>query len=338
MKMAKLIVIKGPPCAGKSTMVQKRLSDKDVVFDWDLVQRAITHLDIHDHNENAKHIIAGFRKIFINDSQTNKGFENFYLLTCNMTDSLNRQLENCDYDIEEVEATEEECLNRLEKDDSRPNKEIFKQRIHDYFEQHSSKEEVRKMSKETRVGNIIEVRSNDDNEMVIEGYALKFDTWSENLGGFKETISRRALENTDLSDVRCLVDHIPSQIIGRTKSGTLQLETDDVGLKYRCKLPNTTFARDLYENMRVGNINQCSFGFMLDDKGDEMRFDEQENIYKRTLTAIRKLTDVSVVTYPAYKDTDVKPALRSIESIKKEQRKKELELRLKKHSILNKIW
>lgn len=83
------------------------------------------------------------------------------------------------------------------------------------------------MGKETRVGNIIEVRSNDDNEMVIEGYALKFDTWSENLGGFKETISRRALENTDLSDVRCLVDHIPSQIIGRTKSGTLELETDD---------------------------------------------------------------------------------------------------------------
>ncbi|MCG5711020.1 HK97 family phage prohead protease [Staphylococcus aureus] len=147
------------------------------------------------------------------------------------------------------------------------------------------------MSKETRVGNIIEVRSNDNNEMVIEGYALKFDTWSENLGGFKETISRRALENTDLSDVRCLVDHIPSQIIGRTKSGTLELETDDVGLKYRCKLPK-----------------------------------------------IRELTDVSVVTYPAYKDTDVKPALRSIETVKKEQRKKELEIRLKKHSILNNIW
>ena len=69
-----------------------------------------------------------------------------------------------------------------------------------------------------------------------------------------------------------------------------------------------------------------------------MRFDEQENIYKRTLTAIRELTDVSVVTYPAYKDTDVKPALRSIETVKKEQRKKELEIRLKKHSILNNIW
>lgn len=187
-----------------------------------------------------------------------------------------------------------------------------------------------KMEKETRTGNIVEVRSNDDNDMFIEGYALKFDTWSENLGGFKETISKQALENTDLSDVRCLVDHLPSQIIGRTTAGTLDLTVDDVGLKYRCKLPNTTFARDLYENMRVGNINQCSFGFMLDSDGDEMRFDEKENIYKRTLKAIRELTDVSVVTYPAYKDTDVKPALRSIENFEHEKRKNEIRQRLEK--------
>lgn len=186
------------------------------------------------------------------------------------------------------------------------------------------------MEKETRTGNIVEVRSNDDNDMFIEGYALKFDTWSENLGGFKETISKQALENTDLSDVRCLVDHLPSQIIGRTTAGTLDLTIDDTGLKYRCKLPNTTFARDLYENMRVGNINQCSFGFMLDSDGDEMRFDEKEGIYKRTLKVIRELTDVSVVTYPAYKDTNVKPALRSIENFEHEKRKNEIRQRLEK--------
>ncbi|MCO4363428.1 HK97 family phage prohead protease, partial [Staphylococcus agnetis] len=52
---------------------------------------------------------------------------------------------------------------------------------------------------------------------------------------------------------------------------------------------------------------------------------------------IRELTDVSVVTYPAYKDTDVKPALRSIENIENEERKKTLELKLKKHSIKNKL-
>ncbi|WP_128382866.1 HK97 family phage prohead protease [Staphylococcus coagulans] len=186
------------------------------------------------------------------------------------------------------------------------------------------------MEKETRAGNITEVRSNDDNDMFIEGYALKFDTWSENLGGFKETISKEALQNTDLSDVRCLVDHLPSQIIGRTTAGTLDLTVDNIGLKYRCQLPNTTFARDLYENMRVGNINQCSFGFMLDEKGDDMRFDEKEGIYKRTLKAIRELTDVSVVTYPAYKDTDVKPALRSIENFKHEKLKNEIRQRIEK--------
>lgn len=116
----------------------------------------------------------------------------------------------------------------------------------------------------------------------------------------------------------------------KEKAGTLDLTVDDTGLKYRCKLPNTTFARDLYENMRVGNINQCSFGFMLDADGDEMRFDEKENIYKRTLKAIRELTDVSVVTYPAYKDTDVKPAIRSIENFEHEKRKNEIRQRLEK--------
>ncbi|HDD0209300.1 TPA: HK97 family phage prohead protease [Staphylococcus aureus] len=193
-------------------------------------------------------------------------------------------------------------------------------------------------NKETRAGSVVEIRSDDEEGMFIEGYALKFDTWSENLGGFKETITKRALENADLSDVRCLVDHLPSQIIGRTTAGTLKLDIDDIGLKYRCRLPNTTFARDLYENMKLGNINQCSFGFMLNENGDEIRFDKDDGIYKRTLTSISKLTDVSVVTYPAYKDTDVKPALRSIENIEHEQRKKVLEIKLRKHEIANKIW
>lgn len=188
------------------------------------------------------------------------------------------------------------------------------------------------MDKEIRVGVVDEVRTSDDQKMIIEGYALKFDTWSEDLGGFKETISKEALRNTDLSDVRCLVDHQPPQIIGRTSAGTLALRVDDVGLKYRCELPNTTFARDLYENMRLGNINQCSFGFMLDKKGDELRYDEQEGIYKRTLKSISQLTDVSVVTYPAYKDTDVKPAIRSIENFEREKRKFKLRNKINEYA------
>ena len=185
--------------------------------------------------------------------------------------------------------------------------------------------------KEYRVAS--NIKATDDEKMTVEGYALRFDTLSNDLGGFIETISPQALKDTDLSDVRCLIDHDSSKVLGRTTSETLELNVDDEGLYFRTQLPNTTYAKDLYENIRLGNINQCSFGFILDDDGD--KFEKRDDgLFKRTLTKIRSLFDVSVVTYPAYNDTSVAPALRSIENIKKvevekvetERRKLDLEI------------
>src|SRR5690625_1656068 len=117
------------------------------------------------------------------------------------------------------------------------------------------------MMKETekRVMSTVEVRTkeSEDDAMVIGGYALKYGTWSQDLGGFIETIDKQSLKNADLSDVRCLIDHDNSRILGRTTAKTLKLESDDVGLRFECTLPNTTYAKDLYENIRVGNVNQC---------------------------------------------------------------------------------
>lgn len=188
--------------------------------------------------------------------------------------------------------------------------------------------------KETRVGvNHLEIRSEpENNEQFIEGYALKFDTWSEDLGGFLETIDRNALDETDMSDVRALFNHNADQVLARTTANTLTLTIDDTGLKFRARIPNTTYGNDLLENLRNGNVNQCSFGFMVADNGEEFRFDDQEDIYKRTIRNIERLVDVSVVTYPAYRDTDVAPALRSIDNIEKsklkEREKEKLRLRL----------
>lgn len=180
--------------------------------------------------------------------------------------------------------------------------------------------------------NDIEVRNDEEDEQdVIVGYALKFNRWSEDLGGFKEIIDPQALTGTDMSDVRALIDHTSTNIIGRTTAGSLQLEVDDIGLKFRCKLPNTTYARDLMENIRNGNINQCSFAFTVED--EEFDFDESTGTFQRIIKKIRELFDVSVVTYPAYKDTDVAPALRSIDRIKEEaeeQRKKQDEMERQK--------
>lgn len=162
------------------------------------------------------------------------------------------------------------------------------------------------------------IKAVDDEKMIVEGYALRFNTLSNDLGGFVETISPEALKEADLSDVRCLIDHDSSKVLGRTTSETLELKIDEEGLYFRTQLPNTTYAKDLYENIRLGNINQCSFGFILDENGDE--FEKREDgLFKRTLRKIKSLFDVSIVTYPAYNDTDVAPALRSIEQIKEQE-------------------
>lgn len=169
------------------------------------------------------------------------------------------------------------------------------------------------------------IKAVDNEKMIVEGYALRFNTLSNDLGGFVETISPQALKDADLSDVRCLIDHDSSKVLGRTTSKTLDLKVDDEGLYFRCQLPDTSYSRDLYENIRVGNINQCSFGFILDDDGDTIE-KRDDGLFKRTLNKIRSLFDVSVVTYPAYNDTDVAPALRSIEAVK-EQEQEEIRMR-----------
>ncbi|PAD39810.1 HK97 family phage prohead protease [Terribacillus sp. 7520-G] len=162
----------------------------------------------------------------------------------------------------------------------------------------------------------------NDDEMIIEGYALRFGEWSNPLKDstgqdFLETITPEALKNADLSDVRCLINHDPNMVIGRTTSETLELRVDDVGLWFRCKLPQTSYARDIYENVRLGNVSQCSFGFHLADNGDEAVRDMQSGIVKRTVKAIASLFDVSVVTFPAYNASDVAVAKRSMDAANK---------------------
>ncbi|CAF1719602.1 hypothetical protein SAMN02744787_1223 [Bacillus subtilis] len=171
----------------------------------------------------------------------------------------------------------------------------------------------------------LKAHSDDDGPKVISGYALKFGTRSHNLGGFIEMIDKRALDQTDMSDVRALIDHDPSKILGRTSAGTLKLEVDDIGLRFDVTLPNTQYASDLYENLRVGNISNCSFGFMLGKDGDSFTRDQETGLPLRSLRNISKLTDVSVVTYPAYEDTDVTIAKRNLQQYEERKRNPEKE-------------
>lgn len=160
-------------------------------------------------------------------------------------------------------------------------------------------------NQETRLGTV-EIRS-DDGENRISGYAAKFNTLSENLGGFRETIQVGAFDHVLVDDVRALFNHSPSMILGRTKAGTLHLEADAIGLRYCIDPPDTQYARDLHKSIRRGDVTQSSFAFQVDR--DDWQEDDDGRII-RTIKTIKRLFDISPVTYPAYPDTSV--AARSV--------------------------
>lgn len=158
-----------------------------------------------------------------------------------------------------------------------------------------------------------EVRSTDEGESkeVISGYALKFDRPSEDLG-FTEYIERTALDGANMDNVVALLNHDSNYVLGRS-GRNLSLQVDDVGLRFEIEPTDTSYTRDLMENMRSGLIDKCSFAFTIPEGGDEWRKLEDER-YERTIKKIDRLYDVSVVTTPAYEDTEALLSQRSMES------------------------
>lgn len=145
-----------------------------------------------------------------------------------------------------------------------------------------------------------EVRADKDSRKV-EGYAAVFNKDSENLGGFIERIAPGAFDSVMKDDVVALLNHDQNFVLARNNK-TLKISTDSVGLKYEFEAPNTTAGNDLIENLRLGNISKSSFAFTVEKDNWEFKSDGPD---KREITQIKRLFDVSPVTYPAYPDTTV---------------------------------
>lgn len=177
-------------------------------------------------------------------------------------------------------------------------------------------------TKNLEIRQLTQVTKAEDN--IIEGYAVKFGTESRDLGGFIETVSRDAFDGVDLSDVRMFMQHDSSKLLARTASGTLELNIDDVGLHFRAHLPNTTLGNDAFEMIKRGDLNQCSFGFTV--RKDS--WTKGNDIMYRSIDKVGQLFEISLVAIPAYNDTDVTVATRSLEEVQNELRVKELNLEL----------
>jgi uncharacterized protein len=162
------------------------------------------------------------------------------------------------------------------------------------------------MNIERRAFPLTEIRMIDEeNSPKITGYAAVFNELSENLGGFREQIAPGAFAKTiQTADVRALWNHDPNFVLGRNKSGTLQLAEDERGLRIEIIPPDAQWAKDLIASMKRGDVDQMSFGFRTIE--DEWETRGGENI--RTLKEV-ELFDVSIVTYPAYPQTEAQARL-----------------------------
>jgi uncharacterized protein len=156
-----------------------------------------------------------------------------------------------------------------------------------------------------------ELRAGDDEDFALWGYAASFDVLSRNLGGFRERIARgafvRSLKAGD--DVKATFNHDKNIVLGRRGNGTLTVEEDSRGLKFRCQMNRDSQQhRDIYASIKRGDISQCSFAFTINgDAGEDWQPVSEQDDAGNIIAAIRtlkdvNLIDVSAVTYPAYSE------------------------------------
>ena len=153
----------------------------------------------------------------------------------------------------------------------------------------------------------------------IAGYAIVFNKPSVPNAPFIEYIAPTALDNVDLSDVLALYNHDYANVLGRVEAGTLKLSIDEVGLHFVLDMPDTTVGHDVYNNIKAGNLKGMSFGFYVADGGDSWQQGADSPI--RIINQLQTLSEISVVSRPAYDDTSVQ-VTRSMDAFLSERTRK----------------
>ena len=178
-------------------------------------------------------------------------------------------------------------------------------------------------------------KEEDEQKMVLEGYAIVFDQETligDKEKGFIESIDRNALKNANMKDVPMKYNHDDSfLIIARTRNNSLRLTVDDIGLKVRAELIDTDSNKDIYKMVKAGLLDKMSFAFTVSSQ----KIDRSGDIPKRTITGIDRLYDVSIVDLPAYDQTSIVVG-RSLALVDTELKTMDMEDQIKKANIIKK--
>lgn len=193
-------------------------------------------------------------------------------------------------------------------------------------------------------------KAENEDKKIVEGYATTFDDeyllydW----GDYRvmEKIDPHAFDKCDMSDVIMQYDH-EGRVFARTRNKTLELTVDDHGLLVRADLGGTELGVGLYNDIQGGYIDRMSFGFVVGEDKREIVEDHEKNIVTvhRTITKIKKLYDVSAVSFPANDGTEISArnycdgliAEIKAERLAAEKAKAERENQIRKIKILSEV-
>lgn len=160
-----------------------------------------------------------------------------------------------------------------------------------------------------------EIRAEQD-DLVIEGYFAVFNSPYYVSEGYTEYIEKGAFQKSleEGADVRALINHDTTLVVGRTKADTLELKEDDKGLWGKIILnKDDTSAMDIYARVKRHDVDQCSFGFEIEDEDVKYRDNGQVEFHIKSV----KLYEVSICTFPAYEATSVQARSDDIEQIER---------------------
>lgn len=173
--------------------------------------------------------------------------------------------------------------------------------------------------------------NSDEKQLILRGTPVVFDTPTVicEIDGVKyyEQICRGAFDNADMSDFIFNKNHELSPY-ARTKNGSLQYFISDTFDIVARMLAEDTRHQELYRDVKTGLIDQMSFSFTIAEES----YDEEKRL--RKIIRIKKLYDVSAVTFPAYQQTSIsarsyfeEERRKEITQLEQEQRRKKLILR-----------
>ena len=171
----------------------------------------------------------------------------------------------------------------------------------------------------------------NENEAIIEGYFVVYDSETELWQGAFEEVAPGAFTNSlNTRDILCLDDHESRIVLASTGSNTLELKSDEKGLWGRAVIDlEDPIAKSAYRKVLTGKVRGCSFGFY---PTKEEVINREDGTVKWRITEA-ELLEVSITPFPAYPQTDISARKNDVEKIKKqklEQRKQALKERLKK--------